>query len=97
MEIPDHFRPDRQKDRSASVSPAFDGDDIYWLEMRPKEGGRNVIVKREQSTGVCTDVTHPSMPARAFHEYGGGDYCTANGVVYFSNFSDQRLYRQEGI
>ena len=29
------------------------------------------------------------------HEYGGGDYVVANDVVYFSNFVDQRLYRQE--
>ena len=25
---------------------ALDGDDIYWLEGRPHEGGRNALVKR---------------------------------------------------
>jgi dipeptidyl aminopeptidase/acylaminoacyl peptidase len=75
--------------------PAFDGDDIYWLELRPKEGGRNVIVKRA-ATGVCVDITPPAFNARTrVHEYGGGDYLVSNGIVYFSNFSDQRLYRQE--
>ena len=29
------------------------------------------------------------------HEYGGGAYCVHRGTVYFSNFDDQRLYRQE--
>ena len=76
--------------------PAFDGDDIYWIELRPKEGGRNVIVKRSP-TGVCVDMTPPPFNARTrVHEYGGGDYLVSDGIVYFSNFSDQRLYRQEG-
>ncbi len=76
--------------------PTFDGDDIYWLELRPKEGGRNVIVKRN-ATGDCIDVTPAAFNARTrVHEYGGGDYLVSNGIVYFSNFSDQRLYRQEG-
>ena len=76
--------------------PVFDGDDIYWLELRPKEGGRNVIVKRN-AAGVCVDITPPAFNARTrVHEYGGGDYLVSNGTVYFSNFSDQRLYRQTG-
>jgi dipeptidyl aminopeptidase/acylaminoacyl peptidase len=76
--------------------PTFDGDDIYWLELRPKEGGRNVIVKRSPS-GTIIDVTPPGFNARTkVHEYGGGEYLVNNGTVYFSNFSDQRLYRQEG-
>ena len=25
---------------------ALDGDDVYWVEMRPSEGGRMVIVRR---------------------------------------------------
>lgn len=76
--------------------PAFDGDDIYWLELRPREGGRNVIVKRN-AAGICTDVNPPPFNARTrVHEYGGGDYLVHDGVAYFSNFSDQRLYRQVG-
>ena len=76
--------------------PTFDGDDIYWLELRPKEGGRNVIVKRSPS-GICVDVTPPNFNARTkVHEYGGGEYLINNGTAYFSNFSDQRLYRQQG-
>ena len=75
--------------------PFFDGDDIYWLEMRPKEAGRNVIVRRG-ADGACADVNPPPFNARTrVHEYGGGDYVVSQGIVYFSNFSDQRLYRQE--
>src|SRR4030095_2821516 len=72
--------------------PAIDGEAIYWMEMRPSEGGRNVIVTRD-SKGRTSDVTPPSFNARTrAHEYGGGDYGVANGVIYFSNFTDQRLY-----
>jgi len=76
--------------------PLFEGDDIYWLEMRPKEAGRNVIIRRN-ADGVCTDVNPPPFNARTrVHEYGGGDYIISQGIAYFSNFSDQRLYRQTG-
>ena len=75
--------------------PLFDGDDIYWMEMRPKEAGRNVIIKRSP-TGTSVDVNPPPFNARTrVHEYGGGDYLVNNGIVCFSNFSDQRLYRQD--
>src|SRR4051812_8764445 len=64
--------------------------------MRPKEAGRNVIVKRT-ADGVCTDVNPSPFNARTrVHEYGGGDYVVSNGTVYFSNFADQRLYTQIG-
>ena len=77
--------------------PAFDGEDIYWLEMRPKEAGRNVIIRRT-ADGVCTDVNQSPFNARTrVHEYGGGDYVVSQGIAYFSNFSDQRLYRQDGL
>ncbi len=73
----------------------LDGDDTYWTEMRPKEGGRYVIVRRV-SDGEAADVTPPPFNARTrVHEYGGGAFAVAQGVVYFSNFTDQRLYRQE--
>jgi dipeptidyl aminopeptidase/acylaminoacyl peptidase len=76
--------------------PAIDGDDIYWLEMRPAEGGRQVIVKR-QASGLTSDVNPQAFNARTrVHEYGGGDYLVRNGTVYFSNFADQRLYVKAG-
>jgi dipeptidyl aminopeptidase/acylaminoacyl peptidase len=74
--------------------PGFDGDDAYWIELRPMEGGRNVIVKRDQS-GLREDVNPAPTNARTrVHEYGGGDYTVVGGVVYFANFVDQRIYRQ---
>ncbi len=72
--------------------PLIDGREIYWVEMRPTEGGRSVIVKRDE-LGILIDVTPQPFNARTrVHEYGGGDYTVRDGVVYFSNFFDQRLY-----
>lgn len=73
---------------------AVDGDDLYWTEMRPTEGGRNVLVRRTPD-GQTEDVTPVPFNVRTrVHEYGGGSCVIAQGVVYFANFADQRLYRQ---
>lgn len=75
-------------------SVAIDGEDVYWSEMRPSEGGRSVIVRRTPD-GKTADVTPKPFNARTrVHEYGGGDYAVAAGTIYFSNFDDQRLYEQ---
>jgi dipeptidyl aminopeptidase/acylaminoacyl peptidase len=76
--------------------PAIDGQDICWIEMRPSEGGRNVIVRRAAS-GATRDVNPVPFNARTrVHEYGGGDYVAHAGDVYFSNFADQQIYLQAG-
>jgi dipeptidyl aminopeptidase/acylaminoacyl peptidase len=67
----------------------------YWLEARPSEGGRLVVVKGDPF-GAPTDVTPEGFNARSMvHEYGGGSYTVHRGTVYFSNKDDARLYRQE--
>src|SRR5262245_33489230 len=73
---------------------AVDGSDTYWVEGRPSEGGRSVIVCQD-AAGNIADVTPPGFNARTtVHEYGGGAYLVDAGTVYFSNFTDQRLHRQ---
>ena len=73
---------------------AVDGEDVYWIESRPSEGGRSVIVRRTPD-GAIADVTPQGFNARTtVHEYGGGAYIVDAGTVYFSNFADQKIYRQ---
>ncbi len=73
---------------------ALDGGDIYWTEMRPTEGGRNVIVRRKPD-GQITEVTPFPFSARTrVHEYGGSSFVVRQGIVYFTNFADQRIYYQ---
>ena len=67
----------------------------YWLEGRPAEGGRSVLV-RADAFSEPADVTPPGFNVRTtVHEYGGGAYLLHDGSAYFSNFADQRLYRQD--
>ncbi|MEM9488381.1 MAG: S9 family peptidase, partial [Myxococcota bacterium] len=71
-----------------------DGPDIYWSELRPSEGGRVVVVRRS-ADGAIGDVTPAPFNVRTrVHEYGGRAFTVHDGVVYFSNFADQRLYAQ---
>ncbi|WP_293174514.1 MULTISPECIES: S9 family peptidase [unclassified Microcoleus] len=73
---------------------AIDGDDIYWVEGRPSEAGRSVLVRRTPD-GKITDVTPPPFNVRTrVHEYGGAAFAVSDSVVYFSHFADQRIYCQ---
>ncbi|MEG4404976.1 S9 family peptidase [Microcoleus sp. MON2_D5] len=73
---------------------AIDGDDIYWVEGRPSEAGRSVLVRRTPD-GTISDVTPPPFNVRTrVNEYGGASFAVAGGVVYFSHFADQRIYTQ---
>lgn len=83
-------------DAAGLGEPRLDGDDCYWLEQRPTEGGRSVLV-RHGSDGVNRDITPAGFNVRTrVHEYGGGAYTVAAGSVFFVNFADQRVYRQTG-
>ncbi|MGF1988816.1 MAG: prolyl oligopeptidase family serine peptidase [Nostoc sp. ZfuVER08] len=76
---------------------ALDSEDIYWIESRPSEKGRYVIVRRT-ANGEIVDITPKGFSARTLvHEYGGGAFVVKDGVTYFSNFNDQRIYRQTNI
>ena len=71
---------------------ALDGDTIYWIELRPQEEGRCVIVKKPPGEEP-QDVLPPPYSARTTaHEYGGGAFTVARGTVYFANYHDQRVY-----
>ncbi|PSC76207.1 dipeptidyl aminopeptidase acylaminoacyl peptidase [Micractinium conductrix] len=79
-----------------SFSP---GGDLFWLEGRPTEQGRQVLVRRPAGGGAPTDVTPPpdsGLNVRTrVQEYGGGEYVAGPAAVYFSNFGDQRLCVQD--
>ena len=64
----------------------------YWVESRPAEGGRSVIVT-SAGNGAVKELTPPGFNARTrVHEYGGTPYAIGRDALYFSNFADQRLY-----
>ncbi|MCB2222562.1 MAG: prolyl oligopeptidase family serine peptidase [Actinobacteria bacterium] len=74
-------------------SVELDGGDAYWVESRPREGGRSVVVRRS-ADGTTADAVPEGFNARSrVHEYGGGAYAVRDGVVYAVSFEDQRIYR----
>ena len=65
-----------------------DGDDLWWDEGRPEEGGRIQLVRNGE------DVLPDGFAARTrVHEYGGGAWRAHGGVLFFANWADQRLHR----
>src|SRR5579859_8205625 len=76
-------------------SPDVVGSDVYWLEGKPLEGGR-VVVVHAGADGTREELTPPPFYVRTrAHEYGGGAYLVSGSTIFFSNFADQRLYRQD--
>ena len=64
----------------------LDGDDVYWMEARPEEEGRCVVM-RYAGDGERELVTPAPFNVRtSVHEYGGGAYTVSDGMVFFSNF-----------
>ncbi|MGY2082136.1 dipeptidyl-peptidase 5 [Blastococcus sp. SYSU DS0539] len=67
--------------------------DVWWSEARPDEGGRSVLVRRS-GDGTVADVLPAPWNARTrVHEYGGGAWTVSGGTLWFTDYSDQRLYR----
>ena len=72
----------------------IDGTDLYWIESRASEHGRCVLVRHRN--GLNEDMLPAPWNVRTrVHEYGGGAYAVLEGVVYFSNLSDQVIYRAD--
>lgn len=68
---------------------------LFWVEARPAEQGRYVIVSRG-ADGAITDLTPQGFSARSrVYEYGGPSYTAHKGNLYFINFQDQRIYWQD--
>jgi hypothetical protein len=85
----------------SAVTVSSFGGSVYWIEARPAEKGRKVIVRHDlpQSgggggKGTTRDVLPAPYNARtAVHEYGGGDFALADdGRIVFANWEDQRVH-----
>ncbi len=67
-----------------------DGDDVWWAESRPEEGGRSAVMRH--SGGVTAEITPGDAYVRTLvHEYGGAAWWADRGVLYYVDLSDQRL------
>ena len=65
----------------------------WWLEGRPEEAGRQVLVRREPD-GTMTRLTPEGFNARTrVHEYGGAATLVSGDLVIVSDFVTGRLQR----
>ena len=64
---------------------------VSWILFR-----RSVLVREAADAGGAhEDITPAGFNVRTLvHEYGGGAFTVSGDVVVFSNFKDQRLYKQ---
>ncbi len=77
---------------------ALDGEAIYWSETQPQKQGRTFVYRAGadgEPEQVTPDDTNAFSVRSRVHEYGGGAFAVSDGVVYFSNNRDLRLYRQD--
>jgi dipeptidyl aminopeptidase/acylaminoacyl peptidase len=69
------------------------GGVYWWLEGRPEEGGRQVLVRRDPD-GTVTRLTPEGFNARTrVHEYGGAATLVSGELVVVSDFGTGRLHR----
>ncbi|MGW6015474.1 prolyl oligopeptidase family serine peptidase [Streptomyces sp. NPDC055210] len=77
----------------------FVGDEAWWTEPRPSEGGRRTLVRRLADGTEESVLPAPWNVRSRVMEYGGQPWTGAVGedgpLVVFVNFADQRLYVYE--
>ncbi|WP_026923896.1 S9 family peptidase [Glycomyces arizonensis] len=75
------------------------GEEVWWTEPRPAEGGRRALVRRRADGSTATALPQPWNARNRVHEYGGtpwvGLMAEDGPLIVFSHFGDQRLYRFE--
>jgi dipeptidyl aminopeptidase/acylaminoacyl peptidase len=85
-------------DQVARQAIAYDaihasGGAIYWLETRPSEAGRAVVVRWTDGGGAADAVPAGFEVGSRVHEYGGGAYLPVGTMLFACRQDNQRLYR----
>lgn len=90
--------------------PGIVGDEVWWTEPRPAEGGRSTLVRRRADGGTAPVLPAPWNVRTRVIEYGGRAWTAAErpgggqpggerpgggALVVFAHFPDQRLYVHE--
>ncbi|MET1033972.1 MAG: prolyl oligopeptidase family serine peptidase [Arthrobacter sp.] len=86
-------------------SPGFAGDELWWLEGRPAEGGRMTVLAQARNGGSARDAARaeprelvgaPFNVRSRVNEYGGTPWASVElggrHRLVFVNFVDQRVY-----
>ncbi|MEV6194641.1 prolyl oligopeptidase family serine peptidase [Streptomyces sp. NPDC051920] len=77
----------------------FVGDEAWWTEPRPTEGGRRTLVRRKEDGTEEPVLPAPWNVRSRVIEYGGSPWAGVmrpeGPLIVFVDFADQRLYRFE--
>ncbi|GHA76431.1 S9 family peptidase [Streptomyces termitum] len=76
------------------------GDEVWWTEPRPAEGGRRALVRRHADGTARTLLPPPWNVRSRVLEYGGRPWAALDRpgtgpLAVFCHFPDQRLYAYE--
>jgi dipeptidyl aminopeptidase/acylaminoacyl peptidase len=66
---------------------------LFWVENRPEEGGRSVLMVKMPSDEIKEVLPKPFSTRSRVFEYGGMPYTVSKDWVYFVNLRDQRIYK----
>lgn len=70
---------------------------IYWVEGRPAQGGRSVIVRHDPKTGASVDIGPDDLDVRTLvHEYGGGAWLPTSAGLLAVHLDDQQIWLHPG-
>ncbi|GHJ41417.1 acyl-peptide hydrolase [Streptomyces sp. TS71-3] len=79
----------------------FVGDEAWWTEPRPTEGGRRALMRRRPGGAPVSVLPAPWNVRSRVIEYGGQPWAgvarpgAAGPLLVFADFTDQRLYAYE--
>ncbi len=87
------FTPDALVERMVRLSDVkLVNEEVYWVEMRPAEAGRCVVMRRNQRGKNQNLIPTPFSARTLVHEMGGAPFGVVDWDVLFVNMADQQLY-----
>lgn len=70
-----------------------ENNELYFIERRASANGRNILVKLDDNN-EATQLTPSDLSVRTrVHEYGGRPYLIDGNDIYYSQFTDQHIYK----
>ncbi|MFG0221363.1 hypothetical protein, partial [Streptococcus suis] len=76
---PSPLTPEAVSQSSPRVDGArFVGDEVWWGESVPNEGGRVAVRRRRGDGSVETVLPAPANARSSVHEYGGGAWTASD-------------------
>ena len=76
---------------SLSYAAAAAGGALCWIEGRPAQAGRSVLMRYSDESGLQECLAAQSNVRSSVHEYGGQPWLAVGSSLVYSEWADQRL------